>query len=369
MTPAMTPAITRGLLIAAPASWHRQDHGHAGASGARFCGIRDGWWCNALQDPARITSTRPSTAAASGREIPEPRHLGDDRRPEMLAGLDRRMGQGADLVLAEGSMGLFDGVAVERGHRATASGGGPCSADGLAGGAGAGLPPDRRRRRRRWRSGLMRASAPAFTVAGVILNRIASPRVMRRWCGHGMKEAGLPRASAALPKQAAIAMPERHLGLVQAEEQPALAGADLRCGCGHHAPTGSIWTGLLMLPLPLGQPLTLTMGQAAAQDHTARPTHRACAKTPRLQLYLYPHLLQGWRAAGADGAALLAPWPIRCPIASADVLLAPRWLPGAACGPPSPRPTPASAPGCRAFAQDEARSTANAADTWPWARA
>lgn len=124
----------------------------------------------------------------------------------------------ADLILAEGSMGLFDGVAA-------------------AGAAGIGATADLAQRMG-WpvvlvidASGQAQTAAAValglsrfrsgVTVAGVILNRIASPR-HEALVRVGMAEAGLP-VLGVLPKRAAIAMPERHLGLVQAEEQPALA--------------------------------------------------------------------------------------------------------------------------------------------------
>jgi len=53
-------------------------------------------------------------------------------------------------------------------------------------------------------------------IAGVILNRVASPRhedlVRRAMEGAGIAVLG------ALPRHAPIKLPERHLGLVQAEE-------------------------------------------------------------------------------------------------------------------------------------------------------
>jgi cobyrinic acid a,c-diamide synthase len=124
---------------------------------------------------------------------------------------------GADLILVEGSMGLFDGVAAPgaSGNGATADlaerMGWPVvvviDASGQAQTAAAVA------------LGLARFR-PGVQVAGVILNRIASPRheaLVRK----GMEEAGLP-VLGVLPKRAEITMPERHLGLVQAEEQPAL---------------------------------------------------------------------------------------------------------------------------------------------------
>lgn len=114
----------------------------------------------------------------------------------------------ADLILVEGVMGLFDGD--------------PSSAD-LA--AAFGLPL----------VCVIDASAMAQTFAalatglanyrpglrhcGVIANRIGSP-AHGRMLGEGLP--GELPLIAAVPRQPALTLPERHLGLVQALEQPAL---------------------------------------------------------------------------------------------------------------------------------------------------
>ncbi|MDO5529087.1 MAG: cobyrinate a,c-diamide synthase [Paracoccus sp. (in: a-proteobacteria)] len=125
--------------------------------------------------------------------------------------------EGADLALAEGSMGLFDGVA-SRG--ATDNG----SSASIA-------------RRMGWPVVLVldvsgqaqtaAAGASGFAhypgapkLAGVILNRVASPR-HERLARLGMEAAGL-RVFGALPRRIDLTLPERHLGLVQAAEHPDL---------------------------------------------------------------------------------------------------------------------------------------------------
>jgi cobyrinic acid a,c-diamide synthase len=126
-------------------------------------------------------------------------------------------GQGADLIVAEGSMGLFDGVAIagEAGNGASADVaammGWPVivvlDVSGQAQTAAAvayGMA--------QFRKGL--------NVAGVILNKVASPR-HEALIRVGMEAAGL-RVLGALPRKAEISLPERHLGLVQAEELPRL---------------------------------------------------------------------------------------------------------------------------------------------------
>jgi cobyrinic acid a,c-diamide synthase len=217
-------------------------------------------------------------------------------------------GAGADVAVAEGSMGLFDGAATRgaSGEGANADiaalTGWPVllvlDVSGQAQSAGAvalgcaGLRPELR-------------------VAGVALNRVASPRheaLARR----GVEAAGL-RVLGALPRREALSLPERHLGLVQAAET-----ADLDARLEALADFAEAHLDL------------------AALRAAARPA-AACAPTPpppppgqRIALaqdaafsFVYPHLLQGWRAAGAE-IVPFSPLADEPPDPAADVC----WLPG-----------------------------------------
>src|SRR3954447_21375072 len=122
-------------------------------------------------------------------------------------------GADADLILAEGSMGLFDGVAT-RGASGTGA-----SAD-LAAMMGwpvlLVLDPSGQAQTAAAVAAGLRDFRPGVRIAGVVLNRIASPRhedLVRR-----ALESVAISVLGALPRHAPIAMPERHLGLVQAEE-------------------------------------------------------------------------------------------------------------------------------------------------------
>src|SRR5215475_14686061 len=131
---------------------------------------------------------------------------------EMIETLTARGGD-ADLVLAEGSMGLFDGVATP-GQSGTGA-----SAD-IAGMMGWPVllvldPAGQAQTAAAVASGL-RDFRKDVRIAGIVLNRVASPRhedlVRRAMEGAGIAVLG------ALPRHAPIALRERHLGLVQAEE-------------------------------------------------------------------------------------------------------------------------------------------------------
>ena len=136
--------------------------------------------------------------------------------PARIAGL-ASVAADADLILAEGSMGLFDGVAKpgEFGSGASADiavmMGWPVvlvlDVSGQAQSAAAVAIGFAKMR-------------PEMPFAGVVLNRVASPR-HEALVRAGMEAAGIP-VLGALPRRASIALPERHLGLVQAEEQPHL---------------------------------------------------------------------------------------------------------------------------------------------------
>lgn len=216
----------------------------------------------------------------------------------------------ADLILAEGSMGLFDGVARpgETGTGASADiaaltgwpvvlvldvSGQAQSAAAVAKGFA-----------------LMRADV---VLAGVVLNRVASPR-HETLVRSGMEAVGVP-VLGALPRRASIEMPERHLGLVQAEETPELeriiaeaaefvaAHVDL-AALRRAAGVTRIETGARPLPVtPPGQRIALARDAAFS--------------------FVYPHLLDGWRAAGAE-ILPFSPLANEAPEPIADCC----WLPG-----------------------------------------
>ena len=123
----------------------------------------------------------------------------------------------AAMAIAEGAMGLFDGVARP------GAGGTGASAD-IAGLTGWPVVLVLDTAGQAQSAGAVAAGfagfRPGVRVAGVILNRVASPRheAMLR---AGMAEAGLP-VFGAIPRDAALALPERHLGLVQAGEHAGL---------------------------------------------------------------------------------------------------------------------------------------------------
>ena len=150
---------------------------------------------------------------------------------------------------------------------------------------------------------------PRIRVAGFVLNKVASER--HRLLAAGAIEAlGLP-VLGALPRQADIALPERHLGLVQAEET-ADARLDALAGfVAEHVDLDAL--------LALAAPVNAGGSGAALRP----PGQRIAVARDAAFTFLYPHLVTGWRAAGAEITffSALANEP---PPADADVC----WLPG-----------------------------------------
>ena len=216
---------------------------------------------------------------------------------------------GADLVLAEGSMGLFDGVAVagETGSGASADiaalmgwpvvlvidvSGQAQSAAAVAAG--------------------FAAYRQDVHLAGVVLNRVASPR-HEALVRAGMDAAGIT-VFGALPRQASIALPERHLGLVQAEEQPQLAKYLTDVGA------------FVAAHVDLEALRAAAAGQSAAASHAASispPGQRIALARDAAFSFVYPHVLADWRRAGAE-ILPFSPLADEGPDASADAC----WLPG-----------------------------------------
>jgi cobyrinic acid a,c-diamide synthase len=214
------------------------------------------------------------------------------------------------MILAEGSMGLYDGVA---------------SAGACGNGASAEIA-----RRMGWPvilvldvSGQAQSAAatalgfrsldPSLPFAGVILNRVASPR-HERLVRRGLEAAGIP-VLGALPRRGDLTLPERHLGLVQAVEHPDLdrAIADYAILLRTHADLDAI-------------------RRAAASDKSALSVGDGLPRPPAQRIamardaafsFVYPHLLEGWRRAGAE-ISHFSPLADQAPAADADLV----WLPG-----------------------------------------
>lgn len=216
---------------------------------------------------------------------------------------------GAELILAEGSMGLFDGVA-----RAGACGNG-ASAD-LA-------------RRMGWPvilvidvSGQAQSAAatalgfksldPALPFAGVILNRVASPR-HEALARAGMEAAGI-RVLGALPRRGDLTLPERHLGLVQAMEHP-----DLDAALSAYAAFLRDHTDLAAIR----DAARAHVQPAGSAPLPPAPAQRIAVARDAAFSFLYPHLLEGWRAAGAQ-VLPFSPLADEAPAPDADLV----WLPG-----------------------------------------
>ncbi|WP_265501574.1 cobyrinate a,c-diamide synthase [Paracoccus beibuensis] len=216
----------------------------------------------------------------------------------------------ADLVLAEGSMGLFDGVASagETGIGSSAEiaqmmgwpvvlildvGGQAQSAAATARGF-ATLRPD-------------------LPFAGVVLNRVASAR-HEALIREGMRAAGIT-VLGVLPRQGNITLPERHLGLVQAEETAGLQAILDHAGdfVGAHCNLDAIVAAAASRTLP---------DHAAPLPLTAPGMRIALARDAAFS-FVYPHVIEAWRRAGAT-ILPFSPLADQGPDVSADCC----WLPG-----------------------------------------
>ena len=258
-------------------------------------------------------------AAAAGRASV---NLDGWAMPQAMVQSLARAGEDAGIVVAEGSMGLYDGVAQPgawgtgasadiaalmgwpvvlvldvSGQAQTAA----AVASGLAG----------------FRSDLR--------VAGVVLNRVASPR-HEALVRAGMDAAGL-RVFGALPREPAVALPERHLGLVQAEEQGDLAGFLARAGAfvARHLDLDALVAAAEggFAPPTAAEPPPPAGYFQTENGRIAPPGQRIALARDAAFSFVYPHLLAGWRAAGAE-VLPFSPLADEAPDASADVC----WLPG-----------------------------------------
>jgi cobyrinic acid a,c-diamide synthase len=296
--------MTRGLMIAAPRSGSGKTTATLGLlrafrrRGVDVVGLKSG---PDYIDPA-------FHAAASGRE-----GVNLDSwamAPELLASLAARVTGESALALCEASMGVFDGVPGEIGRTGA-------SADVAA---SLGMPVllviDV--------SGQAQSAAAIvkgcaayderLKIAGVIVNRVGSER-HRRLVVEAIEAMGVPVVGA-LPRDEKVTLPERHLGLVQAGETEAL---DARLGriadfIEAHVDCGRV--------LALAEELDLASA-APAPSAVRPPGQRIALARDAAFSFIYPHLVQGWWAGGAE-IATFSPLADEPPPSDCDVC----WLAG-----------------------------------------
>ncbi len=245
-------------------------------------------------------------AAAGGRPCPNV-DLWAMRSATLGASL-ARAAQDADLIVCEGVMGLFDGANLDDGSTADAARrfGWPVVlvVDAASQGASAAALV----------GGFARHRADV-TVAGVIFNRTGSDRhadILR--AAMAADHPDIP-VLGCLPRLSGLKLPERHLGLVQAQEHgdlEAFLTAAAEAVADHvdttalralARPTRAVTDGPIPPLPPLGQHITVARDRAFS--------------------FIYPHVLDGWRKAGVE-ISFFSPLADEAPAADADAV----YLPG-----------------------------------------
>ncbi|GBQ97240.1 cobyrinate a,c-diamide synthase [Gluconobacter cerinus] len=228
--------------------------------------------------------------------------------PELLESMLARAAEGADLLVVESAMGLFDGLL------------GPADARGAPSDIAArfGIPVilvlDV--------SGQGQSAAaiahgfatldPALHVAGVILNQVASPRHLAM-AREAILAAGIPVLGAYM-RDTTLKLPERHLGLVQAREQDTLK--DLLASLRERTESSLDLDAIMAAAAPL-----------TIEDHgcvaISPPGQRIAVADDAAFSFLYGHVAQSWKNAGAE-LVPFSPLADQGPDEDCDVC----WLPG-----------------------------------------
>ena len=218
--------------------------------------------------------------------------------------------KGSDIIIAEGSMGLFDGVAQKGayGYGSTAETAHlfnwpvilVLDIKGQAQSAAATALGFARYQKN-------------LPFAGVILNHVASSR-HERLTRLGMEQAGID-VLGVLPRRDDLALPERHLGLIQAVEHPNL----------NKAIAG--YASFVAENTDINRIIELAQSNAYASPLSAASTpppgqHIALARDEAFS-FTYPHLLSHWREQGAQ-ISYFSPLANEPPDRDADVI----WLAG-----------------------------------------
>ena len=231
--------------------------------------------------------------------------------PALIEALAAQVGDGCDLVICEALMGLFDGVP------------GPAGRTGSSADVAAALG---------WPvllvldvSGQSQSAAaivkgcatydPRLTIAGIVLNRVGSPR-HARLATEAIEALGI-NVVGTMPRSAGIVLPERHLGLVQAGETGDL---DARLEQMADFVTAHTKVDVIRSLAARGHAGVI---EAIRCPAVRPPGQRIAVARDAAFSFLYPHLQGGWRSAGAE-IVFFSPLADEAPDDGCDAC----WLPG-----------------------------------------
>jgi cobyrinic acid a,c-diamide synthase len=229
--------------------------------------------------------------------------------PGLLDSLASAQAAGADIVIVESAMGLFDGIVSDPGRS----------------GAAADLA-------RRYglptllvldisgQSTTAAAIAKGFsvydggvTIGGVVLNQVASERHEHQ-ARIAIEALGMPVVGAVY-RNPDMALPERHLGLVQASEHAALESFIERLADTMQRSID------LEAVMKIARPFAPAPGSAV--NALPLPGQRIAIADDAAFSFLYPHVASHWRTAGAE-LVPFSPLADEPPDEGCDVC----WLPG-----------------------------------------
>jgi len=229
--------------------------------------------------------------------------------PDMIGSLLAEAASDTDVLVIESAMGLFDGIPAEPGRSGAAAdiarlygvpvllvldvSGQSQTAAAVAKG--------------------FASFDPGVRMAGVILNKLGSER-HQRLAGDAIAAIGLPVVGGIL-RDPNLSLPERHLGLVQAEEHEALDA--------HLERLADVMERSLDVDAILALAAPLELPAPKADAHLPPPGQRIALARDAAFTFLYAHVAANWRDAGAE-LVPFSPLADEGPRQDCDVC----WLPG-----------------------------------------
>jgi len=229
--------------------------------------------------------------------------------PTLLDELASRQAGGVDMVIVESAMGLFDGIVADKGRSGAAA--------------------DLARRyglpvllvldvsgQSQTAAAIARGFAthdPGVTIGGVVLNQVASERheIMARTA---IEQIGIPVVGAVY-RNPDMAIPERHLGLVQASEHAGIEAFIERLADTMEKSIDLAEVERLATPL--------APGNGSSELALRPPGQRIAVARDAAFSFIYPHVERHWREQGCELVAF-SPLADEAPDQSCDVC----WLPG-----------------------------------------